>query len=389
MTAMYTVRRGGSYDRFLMMLEAFLERNCEIHCLSLTPIQIRNPFFNNHVIRLPFHLNNHTLTRISVLILFPFYTLFVGWREKIDLFVAFVPIYAFLQMFPKCLLRKPMITFVRLDLSLGSKIEELSHYLVLLNKAIEYIGLMFSDRVIAVNMSIQEAINNLIGKRKKVEVVVLFNNIPFIPKSKQEDILNVRLRFGISRETKVLVTAGILTHRKHFEILLNCLPKIEMSNLCLLIIGEGSTKSDFIYKNYLKELRETLKIDRKVILPGWIEKEELLKIYCSADLFILPSLREGMPNALLEALGCDIPCLGSNIPGIRDILHYEELMFDPLDEQAITTKIWDFFSDVHYSNYIAELCRERKRAFVFDWKERVFQMVTQRPFHRGEACQSW
>ena len=60
-----------------------------------------------------------------------------------------------------------MITFVRLDLSLGSKIEELSNYLVLLNKAIEYIGLMFSDRVIAVNMSIREAINNLIGKRKK------------------------------------------------------------------------------------------------------------------------------------------------------------------------------------------------------------------------------
>ena len=45
MTAMYTMRRGGAYDRFIMMLEAFLERNCEMHCLSLTPIQINHSSF--------------------------------------------------------------------------------------------------------------------------------------------------------------------------------------------------------------------------------------------------------------------------------------------------------------------------------------------------------
>ena len=45
MTAMYTMRRGGAYDRFLMMLEAFLERECAVHCLSLTPIQIEHPCY--------------------------------------------------------------------------------------------------------------------------------------------------------------------------------------------------------------------------------------------------------------------------------------------------------------------------------------------------------
>ena len=55
MTAMYTIRRGGAYDRFIMMLEAFLERNCEMHCLSLTPIQIKHSLFHNHMLCI-FHL---------------------------------------------------------------------------------------------------------------------------------------------------------------------------------------------------------------------------------------------------------------------------------------------------------------------------------------------
>ena len=82
-----------------------------------------------------------------------------------------------------------------------------------------------------------------------------------------------------------------------------------------------------------------------------------------------------MPNVVLEALGSDLPCLGSNIAGIRDILHYEELMFDPLDEESIREKISQAFSDVKSFQQIRSLCQERKKVFIFDWKERVFQLV--------------
>jgi glycosyltransferase involved in cell wall biosynthesis len=153
-------------------------------------------------------------------------------------------------------------------------------------------------------------------------------------------------------------------------------------------VGDGSTEADFQYRDFLKARAKELKVDERVIFTGWLEKEELWKIYLASDLFVMPSTREGMPNALLEALGFDLPCLGSRIPGIIDILEYDELMFDPLDEQALAGKIGKFFSDDQHSKDIIQLCRERKKAFVFDWKEEVFQMVTQRPFHRGEACQS-
>lgn len=78
---------------------------------------------------------------------------------------------------------------------------------------------------------------------------------------------------------------------------------------------------------------------------------------------------------MLEALGSDLPCIGSNIPGIRDILQYEELMFDSLNEKAIVQKIWRFFSDNEFYKKLKCLCQERKKVFLFDWKEKVFQMV--------------
>jgi len=95
----------------------------------------------------------------------------------------------------------------------------------------------------------------------------------------------------------------------------------------------------------------------------------------------LPSLNEGMPNAMLEALGLDLPCIGSDIPGIRDILKHKELMFDPMDEESLLQKLRLFFLNDQFSDQLRKLCQERKRFFSFDWEEKLFQIVTKRFHH--------
>ena len=119
-----------------------------------------------------------------------------------------------------------------------------------------------------------------------------------------------------------------------------------------------------------------MKVEERVIFTGWLEKEDLWKIYLDSDLFVLTSLNEGMPNVMLEALGCDLPSLGSKIPGIEDILQYEELMFDPLNEKEVVEKITRVFSDPSFFDRIRRLCIERKEHFMFNWKERIFDMAT-------------
>lgn len=376
-TAMYTLKKGGSYDRFRMMIEAFLEKQCEVHCLSLTPIQIKNPFYHNEVAGFPFKLRNGWVAKLIVLFLFPLYSLWIGWREKINLFVAFGSLYAFILSVPKWILKKPMVTFIRGDSVYGLEMRDSSKYFLWLNQLIEYLGLFFSDRIITVNTAIQKEITRVIGKKRKIDVEVLFNDVPPISISLQEEMFRTRTQFAIPEGAKVLVTAGIINKGKNIEILIKCLPKIGMNNLFLFIVGEGSAKTDFHYQNYLKELIETLGLDQRVIFTGWLEKKELWKIFRAADLFVLPSKSEGMPNAMLEALGFDLPCIGSKVPGIIDILQYEELMFDPMDEQSLIDKIRHLFSDFQYLHEMKALCQDRKKTFIFDWKKKVFQVVTQ------------
>lgn len=377
MTAMYTFKRGGSYDRFKMMLEAFLEREWEVHCLSLTRIHIEHPLFYNHVLYFPFKKADSFMGKLWVLSLCPLWSVWIGWRKGIDLIIAFGLLYAFILSFSKCFLKKKMVTLIRGDSHFSFQIKNSYKYTLSLNRGIENIGLYFSDRIITNNTAFQDMILKRLGNRNYIEVRVLFNHIPFIPIPHLRDISKTRAQYRISGDAKILVTAGILNRGKNIEVLIRCLPKIKMKSLHLFIIGDSSTEADFQYKEFLKTLVKEWKVEEQVSFVGWIEKEELWNIYLASDLFILPSLSEGMPNAMLEALGAGLPSIGSNIPGIKDALHYDDLLFDPVDEKNLTDQIQKFFSDKLFSDKVKGLCEKRKDLFCFDWKENLFQMVTE------------
>ena len=386
LTAMYTLKRGGSYDRFKMLIEAFLGRECEVHCLSLTPIEIEHPLFYNHVMHLPFKKVGGLIGKLAVLSMFPIWSVWVGWRNRIDLIIAFGSLYAFVQGLSKWFLKRPLVTLIRGDSRFGLRMQNSSKYTLYLNKGIENMGLNSSDLIVTNNTVLREEILKSLRKGKHIDVKVLLNNIPSIPPPHPQDIPRTRAKYGIPEGAKVLVTAGVLNQGKNIEVLINSLPRIEMKNLHLLIVGDGSTEADFQYRDFLKARAKELKVEERVIFTGWLEKEELWKIYLASDLFILPSLSEGMPNAMLEALGSGLPCMGSNIPGIKDILQYEELMFDPSDKKAIGEKIEWAFSNVQFFEKMKTLCLERKKVFAFDWKKELFQMMTKGTLYREETC---
>ena len=385
MTAMYTLRRGGAYNRFIMMLETFLERGCAVHCLSLTAIRIENPCFCNHILFYPFRNKENSMAKLTVLLFFPLWSVWIGWRHKIDLIIAFGSLYALLLSFSKWLLQKPMPTFIRGNFFFGLRMENSSTISVLLNKMVEYYGLLFSDKIITNNSSARDEILKRLGKRKDIDVQVLYNNIPPMSIREKEDVLQTRDKYGIPGNAKVLVTAGILNRGKNIETIIACLKKIEVENLYFLIVGDGSTEVDFRHKDSLQRLARKLEVEKQVIFTGWLEKEDLWRIYLASDLFVLPSLSEGMPNAMLEALGTGLPCMGSNIAGIKDILQYEELMFDPQGEKVLTNKIQKFFTEKQFSDKVKRLCQARKEVFNFDWKEKVFEIVTSTPDNLNSA----
>ena len=65
-------------------------------------------------------------------------------------------------------------------------------------------------------------------------------------------------------------------------------------------------------------LSKELKVDERVHLLGF--RNDIAELNYSADLFILPSLREGLNVSLMEAMACHLPCIASNIRGNNDLI---------------------------------------------------------------------
>jgi len=315
------------------------------------------------------------MAKLSVLFLFPWWAVWVGWRNRIDLIIAFGALYAFIQALSKNILKRPMVTFIRGNMSFGSKMQNSSKCVLGVIKMIEGIGIRCSNRIITNNEASRSEILNSMGRRKNIDVHVLYNNIPPISIRDPEDIPHIRAKYGIPKDARVLVTAGIINRGKNIETLIRCLHKQGAQNIYLMIVGESFTQAALDYKEFLQGLTRELQIAPKVIFTGWLEREELYKIYLASDLFVMSSMSEGMPNAMLEALGSDLPCIGSDISGIKDILQHDELLFDPFNDNSLADKIQKLLYDPVNLDKIKTLCWNRKKDFIFNWKERLYQLI--------------
>lgn len=109
-------------------------------------------------------------------------------------------------------------------------------------------------------------------------------------------------------------TAARLSPEKNLGLLIRAVAECRERSLILhlQIVGEGPQRAE------LETLVEELKLDEQVRFAGCIGNLE--SWYPGLDAFILPSLREGMPISILEALACGCPVIASNVGAIHELL---------------------------------------------------------------------
>lgn len=108
--------------------------------------------------------------------------------------------------------------------------------------------------------------------------------------------------------TKNIVAVGRLSKQKNHKILIEAFSKLskKFKDYNLIIYGEGELREELI------SLIKKKKLTDKVFLPG-VQKDIKDKIY-DASLFVMPSLYEGMPNALMEAMALGLPVISTDCP---------------------------------------------------------------------------
>ena len=120
-------------------------------------------------------------------------------------------------------------------------------------------------------------------------------------------------------QRKSLLAVGRLHAQKAFEVLLGAFARTSApeKGWRLTILGEGPIRDQ------LTAEAERLGIADLVHMPGFVD--DPFPFYREADVFVLPSRHEGMPNALLEAMSCGLPAIVSDAsPGPLELVRHEE-----------------------------------------------------------------
>lgn len=111
---------------------------------------------------------------------------------------------------------------------------------------------------------------------------------------------------------------GRLIPRKGFARVLQALPSLRQlaqRPFEIEVVGTGAARGQ------LDQLAEALGVSDLIRYVGLVPYEQLEKAYQYADIFILTSLSEGMPSVILEAMGCGLPVVASDVGGNNEIVH--------------------------------------------------------------------
>jgi GalNAc-alpha-(1->4)-GalNAc-alpha-(1->3)-diNAcBac-PP-undecaprenol alpha-1,4-N-acetyl-D-galactosaminyltransferase len=160
--------------------------------------------------------------------------------------------------------------------------------------------------------------------------------------------LNI-MNYMICERKNYIVTLGRLSKEKGHIYLIQAFAKINKSDWTLHIVGGGPMHAE------LEELAKNLGIENKVIFHGHLKDFSL--IFSESKIFVLPSLSEGFPNALIEAMSVPLACISSDcIAGPRDIIAHGEngLLVEPANIEALAGALNELIEDEVLQNKLSE-----------------------------------
>jgi glycosyltransferase involved in cell wall biosynthesis len=171
-------------------------------------------------------------------------------------------------------------------------------------------------------------------------------------------------------DTKNILFVGSLYPVKGVEYLIIAMKIVhdKMPEARLIIVGDGEERE------HLAVLSVNLGIQKYVQFVGKVPHEMVKTFMQQADVFVLPSLSEGLPNVILEAMACGLPIVASRVGGIPDTITNETngYLIEPKDSDDLAKKIILLLQDYALLKKISE--NNRKIVKKYAWENVIFEL---------------
>lgn len=166
------------------------------------------------------------------------------------------------------------------------------------------------------------------------------NNVVVLPNCVNQSIFykrnysDCRKKLGLKQTDFTVIFVGGFIHRKGSVRLAQALSQLNNTDIKAIFIGRpmGSDSE-------LPEYEQS-------IFQGPLSHDELPNYLCAADVFVLPTLKEGCCNAIVEAVACGLPIISSDLPFNYDVLDEQNsILIDPLNVDEIANAIKQMYDD--------------------------------------------
>lgn len=163
----------------------------------------------------------------------------------------------------------------------------------------------------------------------------------------------------------------------------------EYRNKIILFVGiDFERKGGYVLLNAFKKIRDEIKDAKLIILgstldlriegvevKGFVPYETKIQYYKLASVFVMPSLGDPFPNAVIEAMSYKLPCIGSRVGGISEIIENEKTGFlvEPNDSNQLAEKIISLLNDENLMKKMGNAGRKRVEE-LFTWDKVVERM---------------
>jgi glycosyltransferase involved in cell wall biosynthesis len=233
-----------------------------------------------------------------------------------------------------------------------------------------YLSAKTSDGIIAISQQVKKDIMRYYRIRAdKIFVAHLaVNHELFFPMS-SVNMVSLRIKYNLP-EHYILYAAALLPHKNH-ERLLQAFKEIikETPGIKLVLTGAWDKGQDTITSLIL-----AARLQKDVLMLGWVPFEDIPALYRGADLFVYPSLHEGFGLPILEAMASGVPVVCSRIEPLIEIAGNAALLIDPYDRSDIARGILSVLRDKTLRAKLIET--GILRAKTFSWGKTAFDTLT-------------
>jgi phosphatidylinositol alpha-1,6-mannosyltransferase len=212
-------------------------------------------------------------------------------------------------------------------------------------------ALEHADAVTAVTRDLQRKVLALANRQGVVHVPNSVDAELFHPSTPHAALRN---ELGLD-QGYVLGFVGEARAKKGLTLLLKAFAKVATKvDAHLLLIGGLRPKDEEIYQLFRRRNPQL-----SLHLVPYVPQSELVDYYNLMDLVLMPSLRDGLPNALLEAMACERTVVASDVGGLSDVIEdgRNGFLVPPRDKQALVARILSTLADADQRRVLGQAAR--------------------------------